>query len=140
MKLPCSLIIAFITSLCVGCGTTDTALLDSGRSQAYIQGFHDGRHSGMREAGNSFEHFIRDETRFGSETDYREGWLAGEAEGKRLQAEATTIATLSAGAEAAGKIDREVEKSTDYDQIATDALKDVDTTSLRSLEDQDRSP
>src|SRR5210317_1822269 len=70
------------TLVTVGCGTTDSALKEQGRSQSYITGFHDGRHSGLKEAGNNYEHYIKDTERFKSDTDYQEGWLAGEVEGK----------------------------------------------------------
>lgn len=40
------------------CGTTDSTLREQGRSEAYVTGLHDGRHSGMQEAGNEFEHYI----------------------------------------------------------------------------------
>lgn len=117
-----------------GCGTTDSALIDSGHSETYIQGFHDGRHSGMREAGNNFEHYIRDEDRFGSDSDYRAGWLSGEIEGKQLQAQADAIGRTASGAYQAVEIEKEVDKSTDYDQFAKDAVKGVDTSSLNGLE------
>ena len=58
-------------------GTTDSQLQQQGRSQAYITGFHDGRHSGMKEEGNNFEHYIRDEARYNSDPDYRTGWDLG---------------------------------------------------------------
>ena len=47
-----------------GCATSDSALRESGHVEAYLQGFHDGRHSGMREAGNYFEHIVKDAERF----------------------------------------------------------------------------
>ena len=71
------------------CGTTDSAMQQQGRSESYITGFHDGRHSGLKEAGNNYEHYIKDVKRFESDADYREGWLAGEAEGKQEKGEAS---------------------------------------------------
>ena len=68
-----------------GCETTDTTLRESGRSEAYITGFHDGRHSGMKEAGNYLEHMVKDGKRFEEDAEYRAGWLAGEQEGIRIQ-------------------------------------------------------
>lgn len=116
------------------CGTSDGALREAGNSEAYIQGFHDGRHSGMAEEGNNFEHFMRDEQRFAADAEYQSGWLAGEAEGKRLQDNATMIGNVAAGAYEAVEIDKEVDKQTDFDRIAEDAVKGVDTSSLESLE------
>jgi hypothetical protein len=115
------------------CGTTDTTLQQQGHNQSYITGFHDGRHSGMKEAGNQYDHYIKDTERFGSDADYRDGWLAGEAEGKKLQAQAVAAGNAAAGAYSAHQIGKEVDKQ-DPDKIANDALKGVDTGALKSLE------
>ncbi len=112
------------------CQTSDANLREQGRSDAYVLGFHDGRHSGMQEAGNFLEHFVQDEMRFSSDPDYREGWLAGEAEGKRIQQESNA----AVGVYSSYQIGREIDKTTDYDQIGQDAVKDIDTSTLKSLE------
>ena len=52
--------VLLLSLLATACGTTDSSLKDQGKSEAYVTGFHDGRHSGMREAGNEWEHYIRD--------------------------------------------------------------------------------
>ena len=67
-------------------------------------------------------------------TEYHAGWLAGEAEGKRLQAQAVAIGRAAAGAYQAVEIEKEVEDATDFDQIAKDAVEDVDTSALEDLE------
>jgi hypothetical protein len=121
------LVLVFVL-IAAGCGTSDKALMESGYNASYILGFHDGRHSGMQEAGNSFEHYIKDENRYSSDADYQQGWLAGEAEGKKLQAEATTIGKGVAGAYP------NKSSSSNSDDIAKDALKDVDTSELKNLE------
>ncbi|WP_237486475.1 hypothetical protein [Vibrio hippocampi] len=95
---------------------------------AYIQGFHDGRHSGIQEAGNSFESYIKDEKRFASDADYQQGWLAGEVEGKKLQAEATAVGNGVAASYP------QKPQTTNPDDIAKEVLKGVDTSSLKSLE------
>ncbi len=46
------LFLASLLPLLLSCSTSDTTLRESGRSDAYIAGFHDGRRSGMNEAGN----------------------------------------------------------------------------------------
>ncbi|MBS9816889.1 hypothetical protein [Vibrio alginolyticus] len=111
-----------------GCGTSDSTLKESGYDEAYIQGFHDGRHSGMQEAGNDFEHYIKDETRYQTDSDYRQGWDAGEVEGNKLQKQATAIGQ--------GMIDNSYEERDvfDPDKVAKDAIKGVDTSELKSLE------
>ncbi len=123
LLLCCSLFLA-------ACQTSDATLREQGRSDAYVLGFHDGRHSGMQEAGNFLEHFVQDEMRFSSDPDYREGWLAGEAEGKRIQQESNA----AVGVYSSYQIGREIDKTTDYDQIGQDAVKDIDTSTLKSLE------
>ena len=120
--------------LLAACGTTDSQMQQQGHSMAYIQGFHDGRHSGMKEEGNYFEHFMRDEVRYASEPDYHTGWNAGEAEGIRLQDQATSAGTAAAAGMAAGSVSKEVHKQNDPDRIARDVLKNTDTSDLKSLE------
>lgn len=123
-----------ITSLLlVACGTTDEALRDQGQSESYILGFHDGRHSGMKEEGNDYEHYIKDEARFNSDLEYEAGWLAGEREGEALQDQAVAVGNAAAGAYSSSEIDKEVGKSTDYDKAARDAVKGVDTTGMDKL-------
>jgi len=116
-----------------GCETSDSTLRQEGRSAAYIQGFHDGRHSGMKEEGNDFEHYLKDEARFSNESDYKQGWLAGETEGKKLQAQATSIGNTAAGAYSDSQISKEAKKNTDADAIAKDAVEGVDTSDLDKL-------
>ena len=113
-----------------GCGTTDTAMREQGRSESYVLGFHDGRHSGMKEEGNLFEQFIRDEASFENDPDYRDGWLDGEQEGQKLQYEANIASTAYSGYQAGKAYDR----SHDVNKISEDALKDIDTSSLENLE------
>ena len=129
MRLLLTILIIF-----TGCGTTDNTLQSQGKSPSYIQGFHDGRHTGMSEQGNAWEHYIRDEARFKAEADYKSGWLAGESEGKRLQAQATNIGNAAAGAYSYESIHKEVEHQRNFDKIAKDAVKGVDTSSLKNLE------
>ncbi|MCK8080642.1 hypothetical protein [Vibrio sp. 1CM24A] len=118
------ILLVFILS---GCGTSDSELIESGYNTSYIQGFHDGRHSGMQESGNSFESYIKDGKRFESDSDYKQGWIAGESEGKKLQAEATAI-----GKGAAASYPQK-STTTDLDDIAKDTLKGVDTSGLENL-------
>lgn len=115
------------------CGTTDATLQQQGHNQSYITGFHDGRHSGMKEAGNTYENYIKDIKRFESDAEYRNGWLAGEAEGKKLQAQADAVGNAAAGAYSARQIGNEVDKQ-DPDKVAKDAVKGLDTDALKSLE------
>lgn len=122
------LLLLLFTIISAGCGTSDSALIESGHNMAYVQGFHDGRHSGMQEAGNNFETFIKDQKRFESDTDYKQGWIAGESEGKRLQDEATSF-----GKGVAGSYSPKSE-ATNSDDVAKEALKGVDTSGLNSLE------
>jgi predicted small secreted protein len=133
MKLLAALFFVVMSLLLAACGTTDGALKDQGQSESYIQGFHDGRHSGMKEEGNNFEHYIKDEARFSSDREYESGWLAGELEGKALQDQAVAVGNAAAGAYSSSEIDKEVSKSTDYDKAARDAVKGVDTTGMEDL-------
>ena len=129
------LIFFFSLFLVAACGTTDTAMRDAGRSDAYVTGFHDGRHSGMQEAGNQWEHYIRDHERFDADADYKAGWLAGEAEGKRLQAQAKAIGEAAAGTYTGYRVGEEADKAGPHpEKAAKEAMKGVDTEVLKSLE------
>lgn len=88
----------------------------------------------MREEGNQFEHYIRDEDRFASDEEYAAGWIAGEAEGKRLQDQALAVGNVATGVYQGRQIQREVDKQTDYEGIAQDAVKGVDAAELESLQ------
>jgi hypothetical protein len=112
------------------CATSDSTLRTAGKSEAYITGFHDGRHSGMKEAGNYLEHIVKDVRRFEEDTEYREGWIAGEAEGVRMQNDAN-IAVGTAGSKQTAK---EIEKSKpDSKAIGRDVMKDTDTSNFKYL-------
>lgn len=116
------------------CGTSDGALREQGHSAGYVQGFHDGRHSGMSEEGNAFEHYIRDSSRFETDADYREGWLAGELEGKRLEEQATAVGSAVGSGYTGYRVGEEAHKATDADAIARDAIKHSDTSQIKNLE------
>ncbi|MBM7035039.1 hypothetical protein JQC93_01365 [Vibrio sp. 188UL20-2] len=117
-----------VVLLSFGCGTSDTALREGGHGDSYIMGFHDGRHSGMQETGNHYEQFIKDEQRFATDQEYQQGWLAGEAEGKKLQSQAATVGQgLASGYSA-----HSATQSTD--DVAKEAVKGVDTSGLEALE------
>ena len=127
-------------TLAVGaCGTSDGTLREEGRSDSYVAGFHDGRHSGMSEEGNDFEHYIRDETRFQSDVDYKTGWFAGEIEGMRIQDQSNefsegvgaAVGGAVGGAISSGAMDDDDEP--DFDKIGRDAVKNVDTTGFENL-------
>ncbi len=118
-----------ITLFLTGCATTDSTLRDKGHSESYVQGFHDGRHSGMAEAGNFLEHVVKNSQRYANDAEYRAGWLAGEAEGKQMQQEANA----AAGAYTGSQIRNEYKKSHDYDAIGRDAMKGIDPKSLEPL-------
>ncbi|QFU76120.1 hypothetical protein EY643_10855 [Halioglobus maricola] len=120
-----------------GCGTTDSTLQQQGHNQSYITGFHDGRHSGMKEGGNNYEHYIKDTERFASDEEYRQGWLAGEAEGEKLQQQAVAAGNAAAGAAAGYSINKEAKKAGPHpEKAAKDAMKGVDTDALNALEKQ----
>ena len=122
-------IVAF-PPLLSGCATSDATLRESGHSEAYIQGFHDGRHSGMNEAGNFLEHMVKDTQQFADNPDYRAGWHAGEAEGIRMQQEANS----ASGGYSNDNVRKEIKKSQpNANAIGRDVMKDVDPSTFDSL-------
>ncbi len=135
MKILTGILVLLVASVLTACETSDATLQDQGRSHSYILGFHDGRHSGISEAGNPFDHYIRDEDRFANNDEYKQGWLAGETEGKKLQAQAASAGAALGAATAAANVNKEVKKNQDFDKIGKDALKDTDTSTLENLSD-----
>mgnify|MGYP000845274824 FL=1 len=133
MKTLTGVLILLIASVLTACETSDATLQDQGRSHSYILGFHDGRHSGISEAGNPFDHYIRDEDRFVHNNEYKQGWLDGETEGKKLQAQAASAGAVLGAATAAANVNKEVKKNQDFDKIGEDALKGTDTSTLKNL-------
>jgi hypothetical protein len=108
---------------------------NQGHSEAYVQGFHDGRHSGMKEAGNAWEHYIRDHERYASDEQYAIGWSEGEAEGKHLQAQAQSIGDAMGGSYTGYRVGQEVDKNSPHPkEAAKDAMKGVDPSVFKSLE------
>jgi len=121
-------IVAFF-SLLSGCATSDATLRESGHNEAYIQGFHDGRHSGMNEAGNFLERMVKDTQKFADNPDYRAGWHAGEAEGIRMQQEANS----ASGGYSNDNVRKEIKKSQpNANAIGRDVMKDVDPSTFDS--------
>lgn len=131
VRIALLLCLAFLAS----CETTDSTLRSQGHSESYVQGFHDGRHSGIKEAGNIWEHYVRDHERFASDSEYQKGWKAGEAEGKHLQEQAKALGDGMAGSYTGYKVGKEVDKSKpDPNKAAQEAMKGMDTSGLKSLE------
>ena len=120
--------ICLLSLVLLACGTTDGSLREQGRSESYITGFHDGRHSGMKEAGNYLEHIVKDTQRFKEDADYQSGWLAGEAEGKRIQ-EQSDAAVNSYNAQKIAD-----QAAPNPEDAAKEAMKGVDTDALKALE------
>jgi phage protein D len=128
-----NLLCAAIFVLLAACGTTDSALHQQGRSDSYVIGFHDGRHSGMREAGNNFEHFVQDRERYDTNEEYREGWLAGEEEGKRMQAQADAVGNAAAAGIAVDSANKSSKHSGMSKEAMEKATRNVDTSELNNL-------
>jgi len=82
----------------------------------------------MAEAGNMFEHVIRDSKRFDADKEYRDGWLAGQKEGVSIQSSANQSGAYFSGASMQKQKDKH-----DLDRAAKDAVKDVDTSDLKNL-------
>jgi len=120
--------ISLLTLVLWGCGTSDGSMREQGRSESYITGFHDGRHSGMKEAGNYLEHIVKDTQRFKEDADYQSGWLAGEAEGKRMQEQSNA----AVNAYNAGRTTDKAEPNPE--DAMNKAMKGVNTDDLKVLE------
>ena len=52
----------------------------------------------------------------------------------KLQDQATMVGNAAAGAYSGYQVGKEVDKQTDFDKIAREAVKDVDTSELKNLE------
>ena len=127
-SLAMAMSIGLLTMMLGGCGTSDGTMREQGRSESYIMGFHDGRHSGMKEAGNYLEHVVKDTQRFKDDADYQTGWLAGEAEGIHMQEQANAATNSYYAGKAADKA-----RPHPHDAMK-DAMKGVNTDDLKVLE------
>lgn len=136
MLQACKSIVAIICVLALNaCQTTDSSMRDAGHNDAYVIGFHDGRHTGMEEAGNTWEHYTRDHERFDSDEQYQAGWIAGEIEGRRVQEQARAVGEAVGGTYTGYRVGEEANKAGVHPhKIANDVMKDVDTSELKVLE------
>ena len=125
-----STILLSLTVLLGGCATSDSTLREQGHSDAYVLGFHDGRHSGMQEEGNYLEHYVKDYEKFATDREYAAGWMAGEMEGKSLQDQSQAVADGYTGYE----IGQEADKASVHPKkITKDVMKGVDTSDFDKL-------
>lgn len=88
----------------------------------------------MREAGNHYEHFVQDRERYDTDEDYRNGWIAGEEEGRHMQAQADSVGTAAAVGISAGSTHEHSKHSGMSKEAMEKATKGVDTSVLRTLE------
>ena len=126
---------AAIAILSVSCATSDSSLREQGRSDAYVVGYHDdfASSTGAVPALDWFCFVFHESAP--ALVDYRQGWLDGEVEGKKIQAQAEAVGNAAAGSYSGYRLDKEVEKTRpDAEKIAKDAMKDVDTDALKALE------
>ncbi|NSX54160.1 hypothetical protein [Parasulfitobacter algicola] len=104
---------------------SETMISDrSNTSASYRAGFDDGCHSGRQAAGDLFEQFRKDQTRFNSDRDYAQGWsdafrqceTQSEAQMRQMRSAATINAIKS----------REPDK---FDRV----LRNIDYSGLEGL-------
>lgn len=86
-----TLLVVFIPFALSACVTNGQMMTQSYISDSYMTGFHDGRHSGLNGAGSTSISLVKDLTRYENDDSYREGWLAGEAEGQRIRQELASL-------------------------------------------------
>ena len=73
--------------------------------------------------------------RFATDAGYREGWLAGEAEGKRLQARSQTAGVAAGAAYPGYRVGQEDGKARPRPHnVANEVFMSVNTDALKSLE------
>ncbi len=60
-----------------GCVSEADLLRQQGQPAAYVDGFDDGCHSGKKAGGSYFDQFKKDVRRFGSDSQYSQGWSDG---------------------------------------------------------------
>lgn len=87
----------------------------------------------MSEEGNNFEHYIRDEARFQNDHDYKQGWGEGEAEGMLLQDQAVAVGSAIGGTYSTIKVNQAIDNNTNFDKIAKDSARGVDTSNFKDL-------
>lgn len=107
----------------VGCATEAERMAKEGYPPGYTHGYDDGCHSGKMAGGNVFEHMKKDVHRYGSDSDYKQGWDDGFGACEKQQ-EVTDRA-----------VQRSIEQQqrSHSDDMAKEALKGVDTSGLKNM-------
>lgn len=85
--LKAAVLCGLLPLLLTACASRSVPLKYAAHGDAYMIGFHDGRHSGLHAAGHGSALAIKDVTRFERDPAYRQGWLDGKEEGVRIQRE-----------------------------------------------------
>ena len=112
-----------------GCVSQKESMVQQGYPVDYADGFEDGCHSGKKAGGSMFEQFKKDVTRFEKHDKYTQGWSDGfrQCESEQEALERQIRMSIE---------QQKLNEQKDHDQweeATHDALKDVDTESLKNL-------
>ncbi|GDY25324.1 hypothetical protein [Agarivorans sp. Toyoura001] len=122
--LKLTMIMAISTAL-FACASQSQQMQEQGYPVDYADGFEDGCHSGHQAGGSLFDQFKKDINRFEQQKQYAQGWSDGfrqcESQEEALQRQ-TRIA-----------IEQQKLEQQRQDDIAHQALKDIDTSGLKGL-------
>ena len=122
---------AVICSIAIlsGCVSQKESMIQQGYPVAYADGFEDGCHSGKKAGGSMFDQFKKDVNRFEKHDKYTQGWSDGfrqcESEQEALDREIRMSIEQQ-------KLN-EQEDHDQWEETTHDALKGIDTESLKNL-------
>lgn len=115
-----------------GCMSEKEAMVKRGYPLAYADGFDDGCHSGKKAGGDLFNEFRKDVRRFDDDRCYAQGWSDGF---RQCESEEEALMRRTGMAIEQQRLvkERECNEKAEMRHLAREALKGIDTRSLKNL-------
>ena len=112
-----------------GCVSQKDSMIKQGYPVDYADGFEDGCHSGKKAGGSMFDQFKKDVSRFEKHQEYTQGWSDGFRQCESEQEALERQIRMSIEQQ---KLTEQKEHD-QWEETTHDALKGVDTESLKNL-------
>lgn len=120
------------TLFLTACVSTKEDMVAKGYPLHYAEGFDDGCHSGNKAAGSLFDEFSKDVTRFGSDTEYAQGWSDGFRQCESEQAAMQRQMRMAIEQQKLNEQRKANDRSEKY-HLEKQALEEIDTSGLENL-------
>lgn len=120
------------TLFLTACVSTKEDMVAKGYPLHYAEGFDDGCHSGNKAAGSLFDEFSKDVMRFGSDTEYAQGWSDGFRQCESEQAAMQRQMRMAIEQQKLNEQRKANDRSKKY-HLEKQALEEIDTSGLENL-------